>query len=194
MEKPVTPKKESTPLITLIVTSIVAIFTGVATNYDKIFSKSETKPATEELKKEISLTFAEKLNKVINESPLTFSNIIGVIREEDEVTKNYHSSINFEEGMTSVVFPIDTAEKAHFQVDIYSGFDTNLANQKYTDIYKKISESVKTKAVKEESVNENISTEITTFEKGSTNISIYVTTTQTETETTFDVTLVVGQK
>ena len=65
MERPVTPKKESTPLITLIVTSIVAIFTGVATNYDKIFSKSEVKLPIEEVKKEATLSFDEKLNKVI---------------------------------------------------------------------------------------------------------------------------------
>lgn len=192
MERPVTPKKDNTSLVTLIVTSMVALLGGVITNFDKLFSG--TKPPTTEISatKETTETFDVKLNKVIIDSAVNFANIIGNLREEDEAGKSYYSKINVLEGLTTVYFPTDKAEKAYYQVDILTTNDLATANQKYSDIYKLVSETLQSKSEPSESVDENVSTQMYTFEKGNSTISVYIiSTTISETEVTYDVLLTI---
>ena len=195
MEKPVTPKKDNTSLVTLIVTSMVALIGGVITNFDKLFHSSKA-PATEiATNKETAETFDTKLNKIIAESATNFSGILGNLREEDEIGKSYYSKLNLFDGLTTIYFPIDQTEKSHFQVDILTTKDLAAATQKYTETFKLVSETLQSKSEPAESVEENVTTQTYTFEKGNSSVTVYMTaTTISETEITYEVALTVESK
>ncbi|WP_394760317.1 hypothetical protein [Flavobacterium sp.] len=159
-------KKDKTGLYTAIIAGIVALSTGVMTNYDKITGSGTV--GTTETKKEVvadTISFGYKLDKIIKDCPNDFSNLTGNKQGVDEDSKIYYSKLYFQEGMSSIY--VTDGESPYFDISIYIGSDKTEAQNKKLDIVKKVSEFFKTEPeIKEEKQEDGGLVNSIVFDKG----------------------------
>ena len=159
-------KKDKTGLYIAIIGGVVALSTGVMTNFDKITGKSAD--TATETKKEVVLdtvSFGYKLDKIIKDCPNDFSNLIGNKQGVDEDSKIYYSKLDFQEGMSSIY--VTDGENPYFDTSIYIGSDKTEAQKKKADIVKKVSEFFKIEPeIKEEKQEDGSLVVSIVFEKG----------------------------
>ena len=134
-------KKDKTGIYTAIIAGIVALSTGVMTNFDKITGKSASNETKNEIIKD-TVSFSYKLNKVIRDCPSDFSNLIGNKQGTDDQADVYFTKLDFKEGMSSIY--ITDGENPYFDILLYQGDDKKEANKIKSDIVKKVSEFFKT--------------------------------------------------
>lgn len=185
-------KKDKTGLYTAIIAGVVALSTGVMTNFDKITGKTSS---AETIKTEIKIdttAFSYKLDKIIKDCPNDFSNIIDNVQDESETSKDYYSKINFQEGTSTITISKD--ELPSFNIIIYTGGDGEVALQKRIDILKKVSEHLKTKPSILNTTEDGFVQMINTFDKGNIEISVIDGVPENEPDGTEIVMLTVNKK
>lgn len=133
-------KKDKTGIYTAIIAGVVALSTGVMTNFDKITGKAASSENKTEIVKD-TISFNYKLDKIIKDCPSDFANLIGNKQGTDGDSKVYFAKLNFQEGMSSIY--ITDGENPYFDISIYTGSDKREAEKSKADIVKKVSEFFK---------------------------------------------------
>ncbi len=162
-------KKDKTGIYTAIIAGVVALSTGLMTNFDKITGKTASSENKTEIVKD-TISFNYKLDKVIKDCPSDFANITGNIHSEDGTEKQYYSKVNFDEGITTIAFSDE--ETPTLQVLAYTGTDANQIQQKKLELYKKVSDFMKVKPSQQEEKTETAVMVATIFEKGNIQVGI----------------------